>query len=251
MDSSSHTQRQKQPAPWQQYMERETELSQRSLRSTQPPADGTVSPFLTSLTPFQSKFHEIDSLKKTALGVMARFHNVQLEYTDWFKRQLKSFVELIKSLQISHRQLVPQTIKTLSDFRTIFKIAHEMSKNSKLMPQFEKFETFLSFWVKLQHLLEDLWKEVIQPLNAFCASVNRLRQPEVKRQIDFLYSSLTHSSNEDFDFTSCHNEKDHLFTYSLMTSDQDFLGLVGYIPYLISFATKICYLTTHIHLEKL
>ena len=251
MDSSSYVQRQKQPAPWKQIVDRETELTQRSLRSTEPPADGTVSPFLQSLTPFQSKFHEIDTLKKTSLGVMARFHNVQLDYTDWFKRQLNSFVEMIKSIQISHRSLAPQDIRTLADFRAIFKIALQMSKNSKLMPQFEKFETFLSFWIKLQHLMEDLDKEVIQPLNAFCASVTRLRQPEVKQQIDYLYSTLKHSCSEDFDFSSCHNEKDHLYTYSLMTSDRELLGLVGFVPYLISYATKICYLTTHVHLEKL
>lgn len=251
MDSSSRTVRHKQPAPWKQIVDEETELSQRTLRSTEPPRNGTLTPFQQSLTPAQFKVLEIDMLKKTTLAVMSRFHGLQLEYTDWFKRQLRSFIGILKSVQTSNRGLAPEQIKTLRHFRQLYDIALSMSNHSKLMPRFDKLEVFLVFWKKFTNLMEDLESEVIKPLDEFCDSVSSLRQPEVKTQIDHLCQSLRHACSEEFDFTACHNEKDNLYTYSLMTSEQEFLGLVGYIPHLIDYATKICYMTKHIHMEQL
>ena len=245
---SLRTQRHKQEAPWKQLVEDEQTLtSQRSLATPTGPSDA----FLNSLTPFQAKFHDLEALKKEALNVMARFHNLQLTYTDWFKRQLRTFVELMKSVQISQRHLAPEKITKLVHFRQLHQIALNIAANSKMAPQFDKFDQFNAFWRQFGELMGELERDVMAPLAAFCGSVGRLRQPEVKQQIDYLYGNLREAFSEHFDFSQCHNEKDHLFTYSLMTSDTDFLGLVGFIPYLIGFATKVCYLTTNIHLEKL
>ena len=241
----------KQPAPWSEDVEREVMSSQRTLRTAQSNTEGTLTPFMQSLTPIQMKVYELDNFKKTVHGVLARFNSLRLEYMDWYKNRIKTFITVLKSvLAIQGPQLAVQ-ITNIERYRGVYKHAKILASKSRLISKFEPLETFFSFWVRFQQIMEDLDKEVILALNQYCETVTSLRQPDVKLQIDLLYDSLLKASCEDFDFSNCHNEKDNLFTYGLMTSDNDFHGLVAYIPYLIDYAAKICYLATRVNVGEL
>ncbi len=51
-------------------------------------------------------------------------------------------------------------------------------------------------------------------------------------------------------FTEVHNERDNLFTYQLGQCDHKFVGLLGYVPYLLKIATNICFWCNKMYLEK-
>ena len=243
--------RAKQAAPWKEEVEREQAESQRTLRTAESSRSASLTPYLQSLTPIQMKVYELDNFKKTVHGVLARFNNLRLEYMDWYKNRIKTFITVLKSVLAIQGPHVAVKISNIEKYRSVYKHAKNLASGSRLISNFQPLDTFFSFWVRFQQIMEDLDKEVILALNQHCESVTSLRQPEVKAQIDLLYDALLKASCEDFDFSECHNEKDNLFTYGLMTSDNEFHGLVAYIPYLIDYAAKICYLTTRISVEKL
>ena len=203
------------------------------------------------LTPFQKKFDELDKLKKESLKLMAKFNSLHLEYEDWFKRQRQTFLNIMKSLQVGSRSLVPQKINTVQDFRTVIRVATEMSSNSQQRPGMEQLHCFMRFWERYQQLKQELDSGIMQRFISYCQSVQRLRQPEVKEHIDDLYVNLNRQYSERFNFCGVNNEKDHLYTYKVSTCDSDFHGLVGYVPFLIGYSTKICFHITKVHLEKI
>ncbi len=89
-------------------------------------------------------------------------------------------------------------------------------------------------------LLFALYINICQ-LDRFLLSVSSLRQPGAKVQLDQHRTILTGEFSEAYNFLDAHNEKDNLYTYRLNVSDQRFLGLVGYIPYLLHHTTKVCF----------
>lgn len=207
---------------------------------------------MSKLTPFQVKFHELDTLRKDTLKMIAKFNSLHLDYMDWFKRQSQSFIDILKRLQIGAKALAPQNISTIEQFRGLKRVFTENSTASQRQPRFkELLDGFTEFWDRFCILKTEMDKDIMSRFIDFNRSITRLRQPELKDQIDDMYSELSRQHSEMFDFRGVHNEKDNLFTYKIKGCDAEFHGLVNYIPFLTGMSTKMLYLITKVHLETL
>jgi len=108
---------------------------------------------------------------------------------------------------------------------------------------------FVAFWDAMQALhLEG--QQLYQQICDFCQSVTRMREPHINETVDDLQRELNTAMEEDFVFTEVHNERDNLFTYQLGQCDHKFVGLLGYVPYLLKIATNICFWCNKMYLEK-
>lgn len=202
------------------------------------------------LTAFDRKVNELCRLQKEVTGHLARLNALRSRYMDWFNRKHQSFLDAVKAVQVSMPQLLPKHITCIRHYRATLEMAKKISTNGKArMGLVDKMEEYLGFWGALLALKEEN-DVVYDKIDKFCRSIQRLRDPEIKDQVDNLKSKLSLAFSEDWDFTSVNNEKDNLFTYKISTQDQEFLGLVGYIPYLLTFATKVCYFCGKLHVEK-
>ena len=200
---------------------------------------------------FHKKNSELDVIKKRSLKLMAKFNSLHVEYTDWYKRQEQSFVDSVKSIQVIVPTLVPQQLTSIGNFRTLHAMGKECNNSKHPLPGgIDKMDIFLNFWSDFCQLKEELVTGLLIDINMYVASVTRMREPEKKEEIDRMVVELNMKHSEDYDFRNVHNEKDHLYTYRLMLCDNTFLGLVGYIPFLTGYCTKICFLITKLYLEK-
>ena len=147
--------------------------------------------------------------------------------------------------------LVPQHLSTLKNFHTLYTMGEQQVQNRHRIPGgFDKLEIFLQYWKMFCDLKIELEAELLPEITAFVNSVTRMREPEKKRELDDTLLELQANFSEEFDFRNVHDEKSNLFAYRLRVCDQNFLGLVGYIPFLINYCTKICFLVTKLYLEK-
>ena len=203
-----------------------------------------------SMEGFHVKNTELHNIKKRSLKLMGKFNALHVEYSDWFKRQEQSFVDSVKSVQVMFPTLVPQHLSTIKNFRTLHAMGKECNASRPLPGGFDKMDRFLHYWSQFCELKEELVNDTMMEINQYIASVTRMREPEKKDEIDVLLLELMKKHSEDYDFRNAHNEKDNLYTYRLMVCDNTFLGLVGYMPYLIGYCTKICFMITKLYLEK-
>ena len=94
--------------------------------------------------------------------------------------------------------------------------------------------------------VSELRNEVFNPLDKLEIHVAEWRQPKNQEKMRRLRENLEESHKETFIFTDSHNERDNLFVYKLAVADQRLLGLLGFIPYLLTHSVKLCY-----HIERL
>lgn len=206
---------------------------------------------MSKLTPFQEKYHELEVLKKDTSKVLSKFNSLHLDYADWFKRRNKTFINIVKTLQVGAKSLVPQKISCLGNFKAVKHVAEEMQSSKKKTPQFEDLYSFMDFWERYCGIKEEMDRVIMKRFEDYSASISGFREPDIKVKIDHMYYDLNNQFSDSFNFESIHNEKDNLYTYRVPACDYEFHGLVGYIPFLVGLSTKLCYLITKINLEKL
>ena len=181
---------------------------------------------------------------------MGRLNGLYCEYSDWFKRQQRSFLFDIKSMQVVVPTLVSQRVQTIKDLRGILEMGHTLVQAGRGVGSVQRLEQFIKYWDQLCELrcdLDNLWFE----LNGYVVSITSLRDPEAKVELDKMYDTFTYQCSETYKFTNMNNAKDNLYTYGLSMPDQDFLGLVGYLPHLLKKSISICFrVSTKIHIEK-
>ncbi|CAC5403341.1 uncharacterized protein LOC127716504 [Mytilus californianus] len=202
-------------------------------------------------SPLDLKEMELDVLKRDANRHLGRLNGLKMRYMDWFSRRQNSFLESLKLIHLLAAQLLPREVNTISHYRKVINIANKFPRNGTPRDgSSSKMEEFLMFWdewymLKLEN--DSLYARVCE----FCKSVRRLRQQVLKDEIDRLHYRLNLTCSEDFDFTHIGNDRNNLFTYKVALHDHKYHGLVSFIPYLISYATKLCYWTSKLHIEVL
>ena len=202
-------------------------------------------------TPFQEKSYELDQLKKKAYQLMGDFNLIVLDYHDWFDRRHQAFLDAIKSVELAAPTLVADDIRDVRTYREMYELGLMLGRAGFRFGGQGLMEQYLSFWTRLLKLKETLHAEYLTELDTFCSKLTRLRHPHIKEEIDSLHQEFCQQCTEMFDFKNVHNERENLFTYKLTLSDQRFLGLVGFIPYILTFPTRICYLVAKLYIEKL
>lgn len=201
-------------------------------------------------SPFAIKNKELEAIKKESAAYMKKVNNLKVRYIAWFEKKHQSFVDSVKLIQLTLPQLVPKEINKLEDFRKIYNITKLLTRNGHRGESIaDKMDIYLSFWDELS-LLQPAEEALHEKLCKYCRSVTRLRQQKVKTHIDELHASLRLSFSESFNFTTVNNERENLYTYRTAPADYRYMGLVSFMPYLISYITKICYWTSKIYLEK-
>ncbi|KAK2161863.1 hypothetical protein LSH36_108g02100 [Paralvinella palmiformis] len=196
------------------------------------------------------KNKELDVIKKKIKKVMGKFNIVQCNYSDWFKRQQKSFLFDVKSMQVIMPSLVAQEVHNVKDLRSIVRMGQAMQQAGRGIGTLERLDKFLGFWDEFCEVRKEL-DDLIFDLNRYVVSITSLREPEIKTDLDGMYDDLTYKCSETYMFGDLNNERDNLFTYALNVSDQQFMGLIGYLPYLLKLATKICFrVISKVHLEQ-
>ena len=204
----------------------------------------------STLTPLHLKNAELDNLKKEAKQHLRKLNSLYLDYTDWFQKQSQSFLDAIKTVQVLMPSLVPKEIECMQDFRKTLEMARTLETKGRKVKNLDKMQLFLDYWVRFCDLRDELELDILLRLGNFCRSVTSLRREEVKTQIDWLEAEMNMKSPESYNFTKFHNTKENLYTYKIMVPDQRFLGLVGYLPHLIGYATRICYMIGKVHVER-
>ena len=202
-------------------------------------------------TPFQEKSYELDLIKKRAYRLMGEFNAVVLEYRDWFNRRYQSFIDAIKRVQNEAPTLVPHEISNLTQLRRVYSVGQKLTRMGFVFRGKEHIEQFLGFWDELLRIKEYLDTDLLIEVTAFCTTIDTLRKPDLKKEIDDLHAELCERCIESFDFGQVRNEKDNLFIYKLSMADRRFIGLVGFIPYILDFATKVCFLIGKLFIERL
>jgi len=114
----------------------------------------------------------------------------------------------------------------------------------------EHLEKYREFWDRLQELRSECDTSVLAPVNAYCFTITRLRDPNIKTQIDSLAREASVKSELDFDFSDTHNTKENLFAYRTGVSEKELIGFVGFIPHLANLQRKLLYLITKLYVEK-
>lgn len=200
-------------------------------------------------SPEDKKDIELDALKDECNRHMGRLNGLKMRYIDWFSRRQNSFLDSMKLIHLLGAQLLPKEVNTINHYRKVVSMAKKFPRNGTPRDgSSSKMEEFLMFWdewymLKLEN--DNLYSKV----SDYCKSVRKLRQPEIKFEIDRLHYRLNLICSEDFDFTHITNERHNLFTYKVALQDHKYHGLVSYIPYLIGHAVRLSYWSTKLHVE--
>ncbi|XP_046359725.2 uncharacterized protein LOC124137466 [Haliotis rufescens] len=202
------------------------------------------------LTRFDEKQMELDRIKDDFRRYLGRLNSLRLHYRDWFDRQFQSFLDAIKIVQLTFPCLVPREIVYMSQFEQTLEFVKRLPQNGKTFCRnFDKMTQFHGFWNRFCELKKE--GDVLNAsMCAFCDSITRLREPQLRLDIDKMQSRLDQASKQDFNFTELHNERDNLFVYRIAGHDDKLQPLVGYLPYLLKIATGICYWSTKLYIEK-
>ena len=199
---------------------------------------------------FREKNIELERLKKQARRHMSEFNGLHCDYSEWFKRQQQSFVDVIKSVQVAMPTLVCQELRTIAEYRHLVVMASRLQHCGNAPGGLHRLQQFEQYWVRFCKLKRDLDSNLLPDVDNFLAGITTLRQEEVKQEMDGMRRRLNLEFSEGFDFRSSHNERSNLYTYRLMVCDQSLLGLVGYLPYLLNMAARICFLVNRVFIEK-
>lgn len=202
-------------------------------------------------TDIELKMAELDRMKHDASRHLHRLNSMKMRYMDWFQHKHQSFLDSIKIIHILAAQLLPKDITTVTHFKKVLELARKFPRNGTPRDSSpDKMDEFLMFWdqlIMLKYENDALYDKICD----FCNSIKRLRQPELKTEIDRLHYRLNIIFSEDYSFMNIHNERDNLFTYRVAIHDHKYHGLLSYIPYVLSYCTKICYWTSKLYIEKL
>lgn len=114
----------------------------------------------------------------------------------------------------------------------------------------DHLEAFREFWNRFIELRDECEDTVLSPVNIYCFSITRLREPKIKAQIDSLALEINVKSSTDYDFANTHDAKENLFIYRTGVSDRDLIGFVGFVPHLANLQRKMCYYITKLYVEK-
>ena len=114
----------------------------------------------------------------------------------------------------------------------------------------DHLEQFREFWTRFIELRDECEDNVLSPVNAYCFTITRLRDPDIKTKVDNLARDINVKSATDFDLSKIHDTKENLFAYRTGVSDRDLIGFVGFIPHLANLQRKMCYLITKLYVEK-
>ena len=202
------------------------------------------------MTPFDEKMVELDFLKYETKVQMKKLNSCRFRYMDWFGRKCQTFLDAVKLTQIIAAKMIPAEIKTMSDFRKVADMSRRFPRNGTPRDAGPaKMDDFMMFWSEMLEMKETT-DELYEKLCKYYESVERLRQPSIKMEIDRLYDILNSAHSEDFDFTEIKNERDNLFVYKVAPFDYRFHGLMGYIPYLLNLSLKMLHWLGKCHLEK-
>ena len=114
----------------------------------------------------------------------------------------------------------------------------------------EQLEKYREFWKRFQDLRDECDEAVLSPVNAYCFSITRLRDPNMKARVDGLAREISLKSDPDFDFTDIHDAKENLFIYRTGVSGTTLVGFVGFVPHMTNLQRKMCYYITKLYVEK-
>ena len=114
----------------------------------------------------------------------------------------------------------------------------------------DQLEKYSEFWRRFQELRDECDNSVLAPVNAYCFTITRLRDPNVKARIDGLAREISIKSDTEFDCTDIHDAKENLFAYRTGVSGTTLVGFVGFIPHLTNLQRKMCYFITKLYVEK-
>lgn len=199
---------------------------------------------------FHLKSKELIALKLQANTTMTRLNALNCEYRDWYNNRYQVFLDTIKGIHIIMPNLVPSDIYTIHQYKETVDLGEKLFKLGHFIRSIDNLYIFQHFWDRFCYLKDEVDTYIVAYVEAFCSSITRLRDQRVKEELSAIDNELKANYSEYFNFKDIHNAKDNLYTYKLMVADQMFLGLVGYIPYLVQKATRICYLVGRLHLEK-
>lgn len=193
---------------------------------------------------------ELDRLELLANQHMGRLHQLKMRYIDWFSRKRQSFLDSLKLIHVLGGSLLPFEVDTIRHYRRVQDLARRFPRNGTPRDSSPvKMDEFISFWDEMFVLkLEN--DALFDTVEHFCFSIKRLREPELKDEIDRLHYRLNLFCAEDFKFTELNNERDNLFTYRVSQQDTAYHGLLSFIPFLLSYTTRICYWTSKLYVEK-
>ena len=200
---------------------------------------------------FDEKFHELDRIKSRIAAHMKQLNALRARYAEWFDRQHQSFLDAIKTVQISLPTLVPSVHRTIANFQCTRQMAHRLAARGGRLRTCDvaRLDQFVTFWSAYSRLHAQL-QTCCDDVDTFIASVTRMRVPGVKAEMDALRVTVRTRSDENYDFTHAHNDTENLYTYRLNAGDQQFLGLVGCLPHLLKKCTELCYLVGKLYLEQ-
>ena len=202
------------------------------------------------MTPFDEKMVELDFLKYETKVHMKKLNSCRFRFRDWFSRKCQSFLDAVKLTQIIAATMVPAEIKTITDFRKVHNMSRKFPRNGTPRDAGPaKMDDFIMFWSEMLELKETT-DELYEKLCKYYNSVERLRQPSIKKEIDRLYEIINKAYSEDFDFSDVKNERDNLFIYKVAPFDYQYHGLMGYIPYLLTESLNLFHWLGKCHLEK-
>ncbi|GFO34379.1 hypothetical protein PoB_006088400 [Plakobranchus ocellatus] len=201
-------------------------------------------------TPFELRVKELDDIKTVVLKHMGRLNALKLQYMDWFERRRQTFVDAVKLIQITLPQLVPQKTNTLREFRKAHEVASRLPKRGLPVENCASvMGEYLVFWDRLLELHktgQELYARVVE----YISKISAMREPHILDTVHDLQSTLNTQTNESFDFTTVHNERDNLFTYKVAQHDHQYHGLLAYPPYLLKMACTLCFWCNKMHLER-
>ena len=194
---------------------------------------------------------ELDELQNETNRHLGKLNSLKMRYMEWFSRKQQSFLDSMKLIHYLGDTLLPPQINTIKNYRRVSDLSRKMPRNGTPRDQTPgRMDEFLFFWEEFVMLKKENDK-IYSKVCDFCNSIQRLREPVLKDEIDRLHYKLVLFCSEDYDFTSINNERNNLFTYRVALHDHKYHGLVSYIPFLVGFAAKICYWVSKLHIEFL
>ncbi|XP_069129958.1 uncharacterized protein [Argopecten irradians] len=198
----------------------------------------------------EKKMMELDRLKLLANKHLGRLHQLKMRYIDWFNRKHQSFLDSIKLIHTLGGSLLPFEVDTIRHYRRVRDLSRRFPRNGTPRDSSPvKMDEFISFWEEM-YMLKHENDALFDTVEHFCHSIRRLRQPEIKDEIDRLHYKLNLFCAEDYKFTELNNERDNLFTYKVAPHDHKYHGLMNFIPFLLGYATRLCYWTSKLYIEK-
>lgn len=109
---------------------------------------------------------------------------------------------------------------------------------------------FGSLWTRYLELRDECDTSVLSPVNAYCFTLTRLRDPNIKTQIDDIAQDINIKCDPDYNFRELHNIKENLFAYRTGVCNHELIGFIGFLSHLCNLQRKICYLITKLYVEK-